>query len=124
MKVHELKTDHKVFIESWNDKKRFEIRKNDRDFQLGDELLLRETKYTGKEMSAGKPLIYTGLDLRVRVTYKLPPGSYGLNSNWTVLSTVLLEDKGKQDKLSKIQELAQRGDVEPEWAFDQIRGMF
>jgi len=90
MKTHELKTDPKVFAESWNDRKHFEIRKDDRNFQVGDILILKETKYTGEEMKNGSPLFYTGFELPVRVTYKLPVGSYGLDAEWTVLSIVII----------------------------------
>ena len=93
MAIHELKTDPKVFAESWNDKKRFEIRRDDRDFKVGDTLTLRETKYTGEEMKNGKPLFYTGFTLNVKVTYKLPAGSYGLNDDWTVLSTIIINQE-------------------------------
>jgi hypothetical protein len=83
---HELKTDPDVFQKTWNNKKSFEIRKDDRNFQEGDILFLRETKYTGKQMKSGKALFYTGFSLKVRVDYKLPTGSYGLLEGWTVLS--------------------------------------
>lgn len=126
MTEHELKTDPEVFAASWNNRKRFEIRKDDRNFQVGDVLNLRETKYTGEEMKNGKPLMYTGFDFKVRVIYKLPTGSYGLKDGWTVLSVIMI-DEVKPDstiKLEKIKELVLRGDVEPEWAFEQIRNMF
>ena len=125
MTTHELKTDPNVFAESWNDRKRFEIRKDDRNFQVGDTLILKETKYTGEEMKNGKPLVYTGFQLSANIMYKLPVGSYGLEKGWTVLS-VVLPDAINQDKekLTRISELVYRGDVEPEWVFDQIRDMF
>ncbi|WP_339011306.1 DUF3850 domain-containing protein [Lactococcus garvieae] len=41
MKVHELKLDVKYFDEVKNDTKNFEIRKNDRDFKVGDILILK-----------------------------------------------------------------------------------
>lgn len=39
---HELKTDPDVFVHVWAGAKRFEIRKNDRDFKTGDYVVLRE----------------------------------------------------------------------------------
>ena len=124
MTIHELKTDPLVFAESWNDKKRFEIRKDDRNFEIGDILVLKETKYTGEEMKNGKPLFYTGFELKVKITYKLPVGSYGLEKEWTVLSVIITDEQSKTEKLSRISSLVHRGDVEPEWAFEQIRNMF
>ena len=42
MKEHKLKTYPKEFQAIWDDNKLFEIRKNDRDFKLGDKLILKE----------------------------------------------------------------------------------
>lgn len=51
--VHELKTHPKYFEKIWNGDKKFEIRKNDRNFQEGDLLKLLEydpeiCSYTGR----------------------------------------------------------------------------
>ena len=87
MKTHELKTDSEVFIQSFSNKKPWEIRYNDRDFQVGDILILRETKYSGAEMMIqDKPLEYTGVTLTRIVDYILPEGSYGLADGWVVMS--------------------------------------
>lgn len=40
--THELKTWPKYFNDVWYGRKKFELRKNDRDFKVGDELWLRE----------------------------------------------------------------------------------
>ena len=53
--IHELKVDREYFIPIVQGKKTFEVRKNDRDFQLGDFLALNEThdgKYTGDAVLA------------------------------------------------------------------------
>lgn len=53
--LHELKTYPKYFQETIEGNKLFEIRKNDRNFQVGDVLLLKEwdnIKYTGREVGA------------------------------------------------------------------------
>lgn len=50
---HELKTNSIYFQRSWNNAKTFEVRLNDRDFQKGDKILLKEydgTNYTGREI--------------------------------------------------------------------------
>jgi hypothetical protein len=54
---HELKTWPVYFEAIWEKRKSFEIRKNDRGFQAGDTVLLREYRpedrhYTGREVSA------------------------------------------------------------------------
>lgn len=83
-KVHELKTDSKVFALSWHGKKDWEIRLNDREFEVGDVLTLRETKFSGEEMSKGSPLEYTGYTIDCKVTAIV--SGYGLNENWVVIS--------------------------------------
>jgi len=54
LKTHELKIQAKYFNEVLNDKKNFEIRKNDRDFKIGDLVVLREVigdLYTGRTIT-------------------------------------------------------------------------
>ncbi|VTU44903.1 DUF3850 domain-containing protein [Variovorax sp. RA8] len=83
-RIHELKTDPEVFQASWDGLKTFEIRVNDRDFQVGDSLYLLETEHTGEEMRAGAPLVYTGRTLRKVVSHVLT--GYGLAPGWCCLS--------------------------------------
>ncbi len=50
--IHKLKTRPEYFKAVSADEKKFEIRKNDRDFNVGDFLVLREyaeNAYTGKQ---------------------------------------------------------------------------
>lgn len=54
-KIHELKCWHEYYEAIFHNKKRFEYRRNDRDFKVGDKLQLREwdhntDSYTGREM--------------------------------------------------------------------------
>lgn len=85
-KTHELKTDPEVFQDVYAGFKTFEIRKDDRDFELGDELYLRETKHTGLQMQNGAPLEYTGRSLHRIVSYILRGPIYGLGNNWVIMS--------------------------------------
>ncbi len=87
---HELKTDADVFDAVVNGLKSFEIRKNDRNYQKGDELLLRKTRHTGEEMRTGKPLEYTGDFWTMKVTYILNGPAYGLQDGWCIMSIVPL----------------------------------
>lgn len=53
--THELKAYPKYFQETIEGNKPFEIRKNDRNFQVGDVLILKEwdnIKYSGREIGA------------------------------------------------------------------------
>ncbi|OFF73215.1 hypothetical protein BJM29_12180 [Listeria monocytogenes] len=55
--THKLKTWPEYFQPLWDRKKMFEIRKNDRDYKLGDFVILNEydpntKKYTGRQVSA------------------------------------------------------------------------
>lgn len=55
MKIHELKLDIKYFDDVKNGNKNFEIRKNDRDYQIGDILELKAwTEDTEKYHTHGK----------------------------------------------------------------------
>ncbi len=85
-KVHELKTDPYVFEEVFKDNKTFEIRFNDRKYEINDVLILKETKYTGSEMACGAPLIYTGREVVKRISHILTGPMYGLKENWVILS--------------------------------------
>lgn len=61
--IHELKTWPDYFQAIWNWTKKFEMRRNDKDFKVGDHLLLKEfdpeTGYTGREMKAKVTYIAT-----------------------------------------------------------------
>lgn len=85
MKTHELKTDPEVFQAVWSGKKKFEIRKDDRGFEVGDDLLLLETKATGAEMAAGAPLEFTGKKIECQVGYILRGPCYGLMDGWCIM---------------------------------------
>jgi hypothetical protein len=55
MKTHELKTVQPYFERCWETSKTFEVRKNDRNFQTGDHILLKEydqetDTYSGREL--------------------------------------------------------------------------
>jgi hypothetical protein len=84
--THELKTDPEVFDAVADGRKTFEIRKDDRNFQVGDTLLLRRTHHTGLAMQNGLPLIYTGETEQRKITHILRGPIYGLTAGWVILS--------------------------------------
>lgn len=74
-KRHELKILPKYFKDIVDGYKNFELRKNDRDFKIGDTLML-------KEFENGE---YTGDSTQVVVTYILFGGEYGLDKDYVIL---------------------------------------
>jgi ASC-1-like (ASCH) protein len=78
--THELKTWPEYFQAIWDGRKRFEVRKNDRDYQEGDILILKETA------SVGKNYQYTGRTISCQVEYVLQGGSFGIQSGYCVMS--------------------------------------
>lgn len=87
-KEHELKTDPQVFDDVLKGRKTFEIRKDDRDFTVGDMLKLRKTLHTGEEMRQGSPLEYVEPPLYVYVTYILRGPIYGLADGWVIMGII------------------------------------
>lgn len=75
--IHELKVWPEYFNALKLGLKNFEIRKNDRDFQIGDTLRLRE--YDDDEM------IYSGEEIEKTVTY-IAQGVFGLPDDVCVMS--------------------------------------
>lgn len=74
--THELKTLPEHFGPVWTEDKKFEIRKDDRGFAIGDNLLLREYK-------PGKG--YTGRFLYVEVIFILHAG-FGLRKGFICMT--------------------------------------
>lgn len=97
MAIHNLKTDSAVFLDVAAGNKSFEIRKNDRDFQVGDTLRLMETEHSGAEMAHGEPLIYTGAEVIVTVQYILHGPIYGLADGWVIMSIARGADAGESE---------------------------
>lgn len=88
MKTHNLKILPPFFVAVSRGEKTFELRKNDRDFQAGDIVLLKEYSkkseaYTGRLISAEIGFVYKGQD-------------YGLKDGYCVFS--LLHVKREMDE--------------------------
>jgi hypothetical protein len=83
--IHELKTDHEPFAALLSGEKTHEIRNDDRGFKVGDTLVLKETRYSRREMfEEGRPLEYTGRIIE-RVVTHIQRG-YGLPGGLVVMS--------------------------------------
>lgn len=71
--IHELKTINPYFSRAWEQEKTFEVRKNDRDFQKGDTVLLKE--YDAElDIYSGRELLCT--ILYVLIDYPVIEGGY------------------------------------------------
>lgn len=80
--VHQLKILPQYFQAVWSGIKTFELRKDDRDYQVGDILALRE--WDGEK--------YTGSAIRVKVTYILQNAEkYGLKDGYVIMGIRHLE---------------------------------
>jgi hypothetical protein len=74
---HELKTWPEFFEHVWSGEKRFELRKDDRGYQGGDSLMLREWSQANG---------YTGRAVRAEVTYLLGGAWPGLAPGYVCMS--------------------------------------
>lgn len=102
-KVHALKTLNPFFSDVLEGRKNFEVRKNDRDFKVGDVLCLQETTTTqeipslymtgfgclnqvpGITVLPQTKTVYTGREMYKKITYILEGGAFGLSAGFVVL---------------------------------------
>lgn len=82
--THELKILPNYFNDIMFGNKRFEIRKNDRDFNIGDKLVLKEWRqtchyYTGNQITATVDYIHYG------------NGDFGLAEGYCILGLADIE---------------------------------
>lgn len=77
MSVHELKTWPEYFAAVASGAKPFEVRQNDRGFEVGDRLRLREWNRDEKA--------YTGRVLEREVCYILRGPAFGIKRGWCVM---------------------------------------
>ncbi|SHJ29553.1 protein of unknown function [Hymenobacter daecheongensis DSM 21074] len=76
-RTHELKTWPACFAAVEAGIKPFDVRENDRDFQVGDELLLREYEPETEQ--------YSGRTTTRWISYVLSGGGFGIEAGWCVL---------------------------------------
>lgn len=82
--VHRLKCDPEPFAKVVAGAKRYEVRKFDRDFKVGDRLELLEFDRETKQ--------YSGQRVRAKITYITGPGAYGLPDDVGVLGIEVLDE--------------------------------
>ena len=78
MKTHELKIWPSEFNAVKYDFKTAEFREEDREFEIGDDLLLQEYEPDKQE--------YTGRTVLVGITHIVPGGNFGIPEGYCMLS--------------------------------------
>lgn len=97
MKLHELKILHEYLIDVSLGRKTFELRKNDRDYQVGDLIRFIDVDILGrsrnnKNRTDIKP--YIDENILYRITYVLKNCSaYGLDKDYCILAIKKLDIK-------------------------------
>ena len=82
MKLHELKIKHEYLIEVDRGRKTFELRKNDRDYQVGD--LIHFVDIDGNNHIIGNPAYNKKLVFQITYVLKDVP-EYGLDKDYCIL---------------------------------------
>lgn len=117
MKTHKLKTWPTYFQAVRSGKKTFEIRKNDRNYQVNDVLVLEEWKpvqercdvhyyFEGDGRCSCSNGEYTGAIFEAKITYKLDGGQFGIEEGYCILGIRKTErDKQLKEMQERIKEL-------------------
>ncbi len=91
--MHELKTWIEPFSAVWSGRKTYEIRKNDRNFQTGDTLRLREWDRHG--------LVYTGREISALVDYTTEGPAWDVMPGVIVMSIHVLSWRSTPDDATR-----------------------
>ncbi len=92
--THHLKSWPEPFAATWSGKKQYDLRNNDRDFRVGDYLLLQE--WNNQESNEKKH--YTGRCIMALVTYMTPGGHWDLPVNLCVLGIEIIDkEPGREE---------------------------
>ena len=90
MKLHELKIKHEYLIEVDMGRKMFELRKNDRDYQVGDLIRFIDIKQSNSDNCDCD--IYINEDDLYKITYILKDvPEYGLDKDYCILGIKKVE---------------------------------
>lgn len=85
---HVLKCDPDIFQNIWDQKQKFELRLGDRDYNVGDMIISRETRFSGEEMEHGMRLEYTGRYIASKIVGILNRNHFSKDrfDNWLIMS--------------------------------------
>ncbi|WP_294174120.1 DUF3850 domain-containing protein [uncultured Clostridium sp.] len=99
MKIHELKIFPQFFEKVLDGSKTFELRKDDRGFEVGDILILKEFRQGLIDCTQGEPIVleekgYTGRAIEKEISYIFKGGypGMGLRKGFSILA---LKDPNK-----------------------------
>jgi len=81
MITHELKCNNPYFSDVWIGKKKFETRFNDRNFQIGDFIILNEITDLPRKRKITAEIIYIF-------------NAFGLKDNWIVIGIKVIDKAG------------------------------
>ncbi len=84
VKIHDLKSDPDPFIKIITDFKLVEVRLDDREYEAGDYILLRQTKYSAEDMQRDCELVFTGRTALLKINHI--QSGYGLKEGYVALS--------------------------------------
>lgn len=91
MRTHDLKTLPSFYAAIADGSKTFEVRENDRDFAVGDKLVLSE--YEPSAYGGGS---YTGREIHCSVAYVLHGGRFGIAPNVVVMGIKEIEQSKRE----------------------------
>ncbi|MCL6443412.1 MAG: DUF3850 domain-containing protein, partial [Alicyclobacillus sp.] len=107
MATHELKIWPQYFEDVLNGSKTFEIRKNDRGYQVGDTLVLQEWVEKARELDFRPPWQertygeYTGRECKRTVTYILNGPAFGIEDGFCVMGLADPVKEGRVEALER-----------------------
>ncbi len=114
-RTHMLKTWPEYFSAVESGAKQFEGRQDDRNYSVGDTLILREWDPKTEQ--------YTGRELQRIITYKLRGGQFGIQQKWCVLSIADWVGEVVNDSpivvLTRLDEITHAVETQP---FTSVRG--
>jgi hypothetical protein len=85
MSHHKLKCLDDFYQDVITGKKTFEVRKNDRDFAIGDTIDQQEITVGPNQFTGLDEFSYTGETMKMEITYMLKGGRWGIEEGYCVL---------------------------------------
>lgn len=95
-RVHKLKTWPSHYSEVIAGAKKFEARRNDRDYAVGDLLWLKEWD-PSRHADLASPGAFTGRECKAEVTSILHGGRWGIEIGHCVMSIALVEEEPRAE---------------------------